>query len=387
MKRFSLFWPIAATLLPLASGACSKKETPPETAASASASAAEPPLDIQFSFDVSAPDKVRATELATKVNSTTWEFEKDAWKAEDQKATLLLAATSSDSAAVGAALASLRTFTKPGAKANEDIALVAKRQLLSDDHHVAARALALIKPALTGSPDPELLKAVVTLGQTNAYQAGRERYEILRTLADVNVTDKNGAVKALVLSSLAAPEPPVVIAALKQLAGPRQRARSDAAIVEKTLPLLNHADAGVRGMAAAVLGQNGKNNSEVPKALTKALTDAAPYVRSQAATALAHLDYTPALHSLLPLTQDLAKNSHEYSFQSFEQRPDRHVLQGSYWPHVSAAALEAIVRLAPKEAKLYVDQVAPKDVEGSLKKHAKTYAAWYEKNKATIPAN
>jgi hypothetical protein len=386
MKRSLLWTLVCATVLPTASGACSRERDKVsdqiDTAASASASVA-PGL---LSFQASAQEQQRAEELAKSVNQEQWQFPSEQWRAEaDEKAALLLAATAEEPAVIGAALAALRSLAKPGKKPSDDTRKVIQRHLLSDDHRVASRALALAKPALTGAADPELLKSVVSLGQTNAFQAGSERYEVLVTLSNVGVGQRRGAVDDLLLASLNAPEPFVVITALRQLHNPKLRARVNKPIAQAALPLLTHSEPAVRGLAAILLGQTAKADSGAAQALLAALGDKSPYVRSQAATALTTMQYTPGLHALLPLIGDLEKNNLEYEVRGLEGRASRQVLSGSYWPHVAAAAQEAATRLAPATLKLKFEPVAPKDVPGTLKTNAKTFMAWYQAHKSKLP--
>jgi hypothetical protein len=323
--------------------------------------------------------------LSKNVSSERWEFDSATWQGEaDYRPALLLAATATETPVIGAALLGLSTLTKPGKKADPDIVVVVKQHLLSDDHRLAARALRLAKPALTGAGDPELLKEVVALAQTNAYQGGPERYEVLSTLSDLGAAQRRGAVEQLFISSLQAPQAEVVIKALQELHNPKVRSRPNKRIAEAALPLLSHGEPAVRGLAAMVVGQSGKQLPQSAPALLAALTDPNPFVRSQAANALALLEYRPALHALGPLMQDLEKNRIEVHGLSFE-RPARAVLSGSYWPHVAAAAQEAAQRLAPQELGLKLDQVAPKDVPGSLKRNGQAFKAWYAKNQAKLP--
>jgi HEAT repeat protein len=371
-----------------AAPACKGKKTDEQATAAASATATDTPAEssdfkpyVQISFTPTPAQHERADEVAAKVSSKWWDLPRS-FKLEkgDGEVAVILAASNTQLPVIGAALKLLAT-AKPGAEPTPDQLAVILHHLKASDSRIVTRAVQAAKPFLNGrQPHAELYEAVLTAGRSPAFKAGRERYWLLDTLESVSLR-KRGEGQQFIDESVKAPENYVAIKALDLLYNPKLPVRSDKHLTELGLSALYSDVGGARGLGARILGRFGGDDASVPPKLLGMLQDKEPYVRSQAAMALAALKYKPALHELGKLTGDMANNAFHYDVVTYE-RPIPKVLTGSQWPLVAAAALEAIDLLAGPELKL--EPVKPNDVEGSIKARAAAFEKWYAANKSKI---
>jgi hypothetical protein len=331
------------------------------------------------------PDQEKAAEDWSKVaDANTLRFPPD--RLTQPGATQIavyLAASSDEPAVVGAALDAMRTLVRPPTRVDADFVQTIRKHLSSDDPRIVARALAASRAGLNGNaPDRELLSAVLGTATRPELMDGPGRYAVLDALGGLSVRVlKEDEVQKFIFSSLDSTDAYVVMTALELLHTPRV-ARPDKQLVDKVSPLLADSDPGVRGLTARVLGTVAGADPDAAKALVKALKDEDPFVRSEAANALALLDDRAAIHDIVPLVTDMKKNTFERRWKGMDGQNVLRAYRGSHWPYVAAAAQQALQKLAGADLKL--TKVPPNDVEKGLEKNAQAVKAWYAANKAKI---
>jgi hypothetical protein len=382
-----------AAALPV-SAACSKEPAGSEIEAAASASvaaasAAAAPTEelVRLSTPPTPEERAQASALAATATEARWAFlvEKET-QSPTPRLALLVAATKNSNPALGAALHELagqRTLDPALAK---DLATVVRHHIHSRNPRLAARAMAAAKPLLTGaSPEDATLDKVLEIATSAPFETSEGRWATLDAVAVVNRAKRPAALKRILSRSLKDSSPGVVIAALELLYSPRLAPRADAALTAELTPLLSHYDAGVRGVAATALGKNGKDQAPALDGLLRALSDEHPFVRAKASEALSGLSYGPSVHDLVKLASDYAAPNYSYTVNTFDKNGLPQQRRGAHWPHVAAAAQDALLKIGHPELKL--EQVQPKDPKASLTRNAAAIRSWYAANKAKHPAH
>ncbi len=363
--------------------ACSKeRETPDESAATASTSPAVATA-FALSFSPTDAEKTRAEELAKTVNRQRHVLEGTKDAKADLKPLLWLAATSPDENVQAATLKTLSKDINASTELQADLAAAAKQYVASSDKEVATQALQLTSRLITGPEGQSLLNAMIAFAHELNFASGPGRHELLLALGPLGA--EQPALKQLLLESLDDSSPGPIVEALEQLRPRTGRAVANPELAKKVLPLMRHLEPAVRGEAAATLGKTARGVDEAIPELLGALEDTSPFVRSRAAWALADLRYKPAVHALVGLTTDNSKDLLNVSYPTLSGSKRRRVLSGATrWPHVSHVAQLALFELGRPTLKLI--EVAPIDVDGSLKKNALTVKKWYAANKSQFDA-
>jgi HEAT repeats len=361
----------ACALAPACKGKGDKLDSQTSASVGASATAAGP----------SPEQALRLEALAADVDEKKWSFKTPPAPAEALEISLLLIKSERSEAVTGAALQTLAKALKPKAALPPEVVSVVIQQLSSTTPRVVTRALAVAALGLSApKPDGQLIDALVQLSKKSDFSAGKGRYVLLGALRHAPLTLRRGALKSVLVSSLTASEPYVVIEALQLLDDEDAPARRDAQLETAFLPLLDRSEPQIRGVALRSLGRVARVDGSIKDAMVAALKDENPFVRSQACVALGMAEVNSAVPALVPLLDDLADNRIQYYAANFEQDHLLKALTSSYWPHVADAAQYALLHLANKAPR--VDPPKPIDVPGSLKANAKILKAWYAKNKA-----
>jgi hypothetical protein len=164
-----------------------------------------------------------------------------------------------------------------------------------------------------------------------------------------------------------------------------------AALKTKLIALVGHADPGVRGRAAIVLGElTGWNQDMKPEAvaaITPLFSDAHPFVKSAACKAMTAARHVPAIHAMMGLLDDATSNTYDIDgWQTLTGTPGRVHHDGSAWSRVNDAALYAIKSLSSRAGGERFDyNVGHQDVEGDLGRAADQARAWYRGARSSIP--
>jgi hypothetical protein len=251
---------------------------------------------------------------------------------------------------------------------------------------LASRALGVADRWLRGPrPDERLVDGVLKISQRSDFADGKARYALLEAVRQSNPSLLTGKFRQVLLSSLNANEPDVLISAIQILDDDQAPVRRSSQISGALTPLLKRYEPALRGVVLRAIARTAPPRDPVVEdALIASLTDKSAYVRSQACMGLGVVGTDKSVPALIPLLADLEDNRQQYYASTFEHPTVLKALNSSYWPHVADAAQYALLRLAPTAPR--VDPPKPKDVEGSLKSNAKALRAWYAKNKDAYKA-
>ncbi|MFA5505580.1 MAG: HEAT repeat domain-containing protein [Vulcanimicrobiota bacterium] len=152
--------------------------------------------------------------------------------------------------------------------------------------------------------------------------------------------------------------------------------------------LLDHQDPGVRGRALSLVLVN------VPEAEKQGLvekvqgllSDPHPFVRSQAASALAAArNNLQSVPKLMPLLADQAKNTYDISYPNLLGQTSRVHHDGSAWSRVDDATLNSLQRISGsmgQDKKFDYGKVNPKTSAEDIAREVTRAKEWFEKNKA-----
>jgi hypothetical protein len=230
----------------------------------------------------------------------------------------------------------------------------------------------------------ELIDRVTKLAHQDPYRSGPGRHAIIDSLRVVSAAKRTPEVVAIFTESLDAKEPYVLSYALQALYRSVRSVENQDVVKAKAVALAAHEDAGVRGRAVELLGAFGRDDPAALAVVLAALSDPSPYVRSEAAEAVARLRYVPAIHTLIKLVDDKESNRHDIrNWTTLDGKPGRLHHDGSPWAHVHDAAMNGIRSLS--EGRLSLERINPKQIEEGLDRNAAATKAWYAKEKAKIP--
>lgn len=379
---------LLTTLLLSSAVSCAKKKK--DAAADAPAAATSSASGSSLKFQPDAAQQKVVDELLAKLNRETWRFpSKDTNAPENARLFTHIAATATDPAVVGAALSAMygaySSHSKRKATPDSDFALVVDKHLRSQDPKLATRALLAARTGIAGKDgSEELIRTVVSLASQEPYRDGPGRYAIIDTLRVVSANQRTKEVVQILEESLDSKNTYVVSYALQALYRATRSIENRDALKAKALGMTAHEDPGIRGRAIELLGALGRDDAEVLKVVLKALSDAHPYVRSEAAEAIARLRHRPAIHALVKLVDDKESNRYDIrDWSMLDGKPGRLHHDGSPWSRVYDAAMNAIRSLS--EGAVELDRVNPKEIEKTLDKNAATTKAWYAKERKNIP--
>jgi len=342
-----------------------------------------------MNFQPNAAQKKIAHDLVQKVDKQNWRFPpQETNKKTNAKLFTYLAGTSEQPEVVGAALqgmySSYSSHSKRKAKPDEDFSAVVIKRLQSEDPRLVARALKAARTAMTGKrADEKLIKTVVALG--DEYPAGPGRYALIDALRVVSSKNRTEPLMSIFVSSLDAPEPYVKSYALQALYRASRSIKDIDGVKAKALELAKHADVGVRGRAVELLGAVGNDDPKAVAAVTAALEDPHPYVRSEAAESLARLRRKEAIPKLMKMVDSAERNRYSLSvWKTLDGENGRLHHEGSAWGYERDAAMNAIRSLSSGALKL--ERINPKQIEAGLDANAKQTRDWYKKNAGKLPA-
>lgn len=382
----------APLLLLFASASCAKQKGKEagdgKPAASASAQARDLESGLQWKPDQEQQAALDA--LVQKLNRNNWRFpSQESNEPRNARLFTYLAATSDDPAVIGGALSAMygaySSHSKRKAQPDADFVQAVQRHLGASDPKLAVRALLAARTAMAGrDANAELIDRVTKLARQDPYQGGPGRHAIIDSLRVVSAAKRTPEVVAIFAESLEAKEPYVLSYALQALYRSVRSVENKDAIKAKAVALAAHEDAGVRGRAVELLGAFGRDDQAVLDLVLGALSDPSPYVRSEAAEAVARLRYVPAIHALIKLVDDKESNRHDIrNWTTLDGKPGRLHHDGSPWGRVYDAAMNGIRSLS--EGQLSLERINPKQIEAGLDENAAATKAWYAKEKAKIP--
>jgi hypothetical protein len=379
----------AAAALSLVAGGC-RKSTPKSE--KIEAGPAKPPEDkIAITLKLDAAQQKAADALVAKIKNGR--FPNDAVRDKaNAKLFLYLAATSKKPEVITASLQAMKmAFTssesyKKKEHAGPDYGAVIAAHLKSKDEKIQGYALEAAPHAVSGkSPYQPVVDALIDIANNHKNAAGRA--EAIDRLRLVRNFQQNQQIAETFLKALDHEKPYVVS---KALFGLRLRATGLVMrdkFLAKARQLLKHADPGVRGRAAELVGRLGAGKEDVAADLEALLEDENPFTRSAAASALAHMGHLASVPKILKLVDDTEKNTYDIrNFKTLTGRAGWVHHDGSAWSRVQDAAIRSLERLSMKtKTRFKADRVDSKKVEQSLKKNALAAKKWYAKIKAELP--
>jgi hypothetical protein len=165
-----------------------------------------------------------------------------------------------------------------------------------------------------------------------------------------------------------------------------------AALFTRVSELTAHADEGVRGRAAAAMGQLGRTDAERSAVVTRLqalLGDSSAFVRSVSAYELGRLGRFDAVATLMTMLDDDTVNRYDIrGFPTLDDSSGWEHHDGSAWSRVDDAVLAALVQLTVRETELRFDRPAVRgdDIEGGIARGRDAARAWYQKHRAAIEA-
>jgi len=378
-----------AAALSLVATGCRKSTPKSEKAEAGPPKPAEDKIAITLKLD--AAQQKAADALVGKIKNGRFPNEAVRDKA-NAKLFLYLAATSKKPDVIMASLQAMKmAFTssesyKKKEHAGPDYGVVIAAHLKSKDEKIQGYALEAAPHAVSGkSPHQPVVDRLIEIA--NDHKSAAARAEAIDRLRLVRNFQQDEKIAEAFLKALDNDKPYVVS---KALFGLRLRATGLVMrdkFLAKARQLLKHADPGVRGRAAELVGRLGAGKEDVAAELEALLEDENPFTRSAATSALAHMGHLSSVRKIIKLVDDTEKNTYDIrDFKTLTGRAGWVHHDGSAWSRVQDAAIRSLERLSMKtKTRFKADRVDSKDVEGSLKKNARAAKNWYAKVKAELP--
>ncbi|MBK7156776.1 MAG: HEAT repeat domain-containing protein [Sandaracinaceae bacterium] len=315
---------------------------------------------------------------------------------DNARVLLWLAETSTDPSVTTAALRGLLTTWTHSPRYAERMALVSPEyativlRRMGDDHPgvQAAAIKASIKCLLGESPHTGVAARLSELATRHPSAAGR--LEALEALWHSSVIVETPSHIAPFVAALDAPEPWLVSGSLFRLGAFGAGWPDQGTLRARLRELLAHVDPGVRGRAATALstivGPQDADRDAVAQAILPLLRDAHAYPRSAAATALAWLDYRPAVPELVALLDDSASNVYDLrDFTLLDGTPGLSHHDGSPWSRVDDAALRALQSFSSRLGTRFTFDVQHERVDTDLAAAGSVARAWYQGVRSELP--
>jgi HEAT repeat protein len=338
----------------------------------------------------SVEEKAKALEGQVKNASFPAEVSKDK---ENAAALVHLATTSENPEVQVASLRAMKSLFTTSDKDDKRVLVddgyraAVLKGLDSKDGKVQKEAFSASQLVVGGNqPDPKITEKLIDLAKGHPSVAGRmEAFSALRS--HQNRHNSEAAMGAW-LEALDAEEAALVSMALWTAP---TNPKNPEPLWNKAKELLQHADAGVRGRAAQLLGKmvggDEAKAKEVSEALTPLLSDENAFTKSAAADGLATTNHPAAVHAIVKLLDDTASNTYDIKdYEELDGRAGWLHHDGSAWSTVQDAALYALKRLSGKTKERFDYKVEAKTKDDDLKRSAEEAKAWYGKVKAEIPA-
>jgi hypothetical protein len=303
---------------------------------------------------------------------------------------LYLAASSEDPKLIVAALGGMRSAyagrssRRGRPRANQDYGLVVATHLQSGNHAIQAAALRAAPQAVEGRrPYRPAVDELVSIAESHPLPGAR--VEALGVLRRVHAFGKQEAIVAAMLRALEQKEPAVLsmgllLAIHRNASGLTRRKEFS----QRAAALVGHEDAGVRGRAARLLGLLSKGDAQVVEQLIPLLEDQNPYVRGQAALAVAEVGDVGIIHQLMALVDDEQAAYYQLAYKSLRGKRAR-LSHGRKTRTVGDQAIMAVARLSAKTKSAF--KSLPRDAKNPATRRKENVAAvkaWYAKHKATL---
>lgn len=364
-----------------------------DTPATAPAAAAEPaPAPVVV---LSAAEQARVPAVLAELRADS--FSRSVTIKDNARVLLWLAETTSDERVAVAALRGLLTTWTHSPRYAERMELITPEYVAvvlrrTEDEHpgVQAAAIKAASKCLLGEhPNADVAARLIELATHHPSPAGR--LEALEALWQSSVIATTPAQIAPFVAALEAPEAWLVSGSLFRLGAFGGGWTDQAALRAKLRELLAHADPGVRGRAATALstivGPSDPDRDGVGQAISPLLRDPHGYPRSAAATALAWLDYRPAIHAIVLLLDDSSTNTYDLrGYSLLDGTPGFSHHDGSPWSRVNDAALRALQSFSSRLGERFTFDVQHERVEADLGVAADAARAWYQRVQAELPA-
>jgi hypothetical protein len=323
--------------------------------------------------------------LSGKVDEDSWTFPRSEVRREaNQPLFAHLVTTSKKPELIAASLSALRAGQRGPRVVDSTVLTAVKTHLKSDDPRVLGRALRLAAPVISSDEsNAEVVAQLTELGKQ--LPGGAERYAIITALDGVPLSHRTPAVTEILLQALEAKEAYVVSVALQAIKRGYRSFQDKDGLRKKVVPLLGHADAGVRGRAIALLVLLDQSAPDLPAKTIAALQDESPYVRAEACWALAKIRPKEAMHALIPLLED--RSEAVYTINAIptldgDQTRLNHRMRTAT---VREAAMQAVDDLAGKA--LTLPHVPKANRDAALTRNAEMAREWYTANQAQFPGS
>jgi len=269
-----------------------------------------------------------------------------------------------------------------------DYKLVINTLLDSEDDVVRARAIQAARISIDGDvPDMDAVGKLVKLANDGS---AAERFEALSHLWYMDSWEKNADVAGAYLKALDADENYVVSESLFRIRSSYYNLVNAEDAVKKSTDLIKDDDAGVRGRAARALGALGGKHGDkgdIGDDLHGLLTDGHPYVRSEAASALASLKREASIHQFMNMIDDDEGNTYDIEgFKELDGSDGRVHHDGSAWSRVDDAVFSALKSMTYSMDDKYEYDINYDTKEDDIKKARDDARSWYKRNKSDLPA-
>jgi hypothetical protein len=348
-------------------------------------------LNIPITGEYSSDEIERAEALVLTMSNDRFPNE-SCYEKSNARAFVWIAAAKTEPATQAAALDCMySTFTHTQSvdtkeMVNADYKLVVSTLLDSPDDTVRARAIEAARVSIDGDvPDNPTIGKLVGMAGASAAQ----RYAVLDTLWYVDSWDKDDAIAGVYIGALDAAEPYVVSAALSKLRSGYYNLSDGAGAYKKVEGLLAHDDPGVRGRALEALAAMASKHGDAGAAgdaAHKLLKDGHPYVRSEAAGAVASLKREASIHQLMNMIEDSEKNTYDIEgFKLLDGSDGRLHHDGSAWSRVDDAVFSALKTMTYGGDDPFDYQVKADTKDQDLADAVDDARAWYDRNKDELP--
>lgn len=271
-----------------------------------------------------------------------------------------------------------------------EYAQVVALRLLDERPTVQAAAMQASTKCLLGeSPDHTVVARLVLLATESPSPAAR--YEALEALSQSSEIRTHPEQIAPFVHALDAPEAWLVSGSLLRLVGFGAAWPEQENLRAALRQLLTHADPGVRGRAAttlsSIVGPADARRDDVARALLPLLSDPHPFPRSASATALAWLDYRPAVHALVALLDDPTPDTYDLrGYTRLDGTPGWSHHDGSPWSRVDDAALRALQTFSGRLGGRFTFDIQRERLALDLAAAARAARDWYTSVRDQLPA-
>jgi hypothetical protein len=356
-----------------------------------------PPSGLEF--EPNAEQRQKLEQLRARLSQSSPRFApEDARQKANAKLFTYMAGTSEEPLVVEASLDAIQSAYSSRSSRKEapdaDLDRVLLKHLRSSRSGAASAAFRAARiPLMTEQPGAELISGLAELARTA--EAPR-RLAALEALDLIRPDNRGPEVLETFESALSAREAELVSTALFALAQSEpslrlEREQAPRRLGSRLLALTGHSDPGVRGRALAALAElDGIAEAEAKSTqAAKLLADGHPYVRAQAADALARLGATWAIHRLIELVEDVSPAFYELTgWTALDGHAGRLVHELPGRKRVAEAALYAIQSLGASTEQAggaFELSLGRSQNEGALRENAERAKAWYARARASLP--